>query len=386
MLAPFQLLRPSMSAQPLPLPCHERVVFLYGNALAQGHDAMTKASLAESMARLLDADYAGSIEPSRGCAQGAYVVPCETLALHDARFMGIDDAHDLFGGVTPLPFVATKVITHPLVAADAQAPSGWTPLFADRVDDVVLEGFSAFNAGDARQACARLLQGGSVRVKDAMGVGGCGQAVVTDLHQFDALLASSAFVDPWPGGMVLERNLHEVQTVSVGQVCVAGWQLSYHGRQRLTRNHRGHEVYGGSSLHLVRGDFDVLLRDEMPEALRTAIEQALVYHRAALASFRGLFASRCNYDIVQGRDDAGVWRSGVLEQSWRIGGASGAEIAALHAFRDQPGLRWVDASTHEIYADGAAAPPPGAQVHFDGHDVQLGRLLKYAVVDRHGDD
>jgi Protein of unknown function (DUF3182) len=168
-------------------------------------------------------------------------------------------------------------------------------------------------------------------------------------------------------------------------VNVAGWQLSYHGRQRLTRNPRGKEVYGGSSLHLVRGDFDALLRLELPDALRTAIEQALVYHRAALATFSGMFASRCNYDVVQGLDDAGVWRSGVLEQSWRIGGASGAEIAALHAFRDHPGLRWVDASTHEVHADGVSLPQ-GAQVHFDGHDAQAGRLIKYAFVEACGDD
>jgi hypothetical protein len=385
MLAPLPLPSEPMSANPLPQASHERVVFLHGSAPPQGHDALTKASLAESLARLLDTDYGGSIEPSRGCAHRAYVVPCETLALHDARFMGIDGAQALFGGVSPRPYVATKVITHPLVAPGARAPSGWTPLFVERAADVVLEGYSTFCADDARQACARLLQGGSVRIKDAMGVGGSGQAVVTSLQEFDASLASGTFAAPWRGGLVLERNLHEVQTMSVGQVHVGGWQLSYHGRQRPTRNHRGHEVYGGSSLHLVQGDFDALLRDALPEALLTAVEQALVYHRAALASFTGLFASRCNYDIVQGKDDAGVWRSGVLEQSWRIGGASGAEIAALHAFREQPGLRWVEASTHEVYAD-SAVPPPGAQVHFDGDDVQHGRLLKYALVDARGDD
>jgi hypothetical protein len=135
----------------------------------------------------------------------------------------------------------------------------------------------------------------------------------------------------------------------------------------------------------VRGDFEALLHADLSDALRLAIEQALVYHRAALSTFDGLFASRCNYDVAQGVDDAGAWRSGVLEQSWRIGGASGAEIAALHAFSDQPALRWVDASTHEIYADDAVAPP-GARVHFDGRDAKVGRLLKYALVDGRGDD
>jgi len=374
-----------MSVQPPPKPMRERVVFLPSDVRPQGHDVSTKASLAASLARLLGADYAGSVEPAPGCAVGAYVVPCETLTLHEARQLGIGDADDLFGGVVPRPFVATKVITHPLVAADAQAPSGWMPAFAHRVADVVLDGFSVFGVGDARRACARLLQGGSVRVKDAAGVGGSGQAVVADLQQFDALLASKDFAGPWPGGLVLERNLHQVRTVSVGQVRVGRWQLSYHGRQRLTRNHRGAEVYGGSRLHLVRGGFEALFRTDLADAPRRAIQQALVYHRAAFSSFDGLFASRSNYDVAQGLDDAGVWRSGVLEQSWRIGGASGAEIAALHVLRDHPTLRWVQASTHEVYGEDAVAPP-GAQVHFDARDARLGRLLKYTLVEAHGDD
>lgn len=42
---------------------------------------------------------------------------------------------------------------------------------------------------------------------------------------------------------------------------------------------------------------------------------------AALDCFPGFFASRRNYHIGQGRDAKGRFKSGVLEQSWRIGGA-----------------------------------------------------------------
>jgi hypothetical protein len=360
------------------------VVFVPGSA-PLGHDALTKASLAAALARFLGAEYAGS-DGSAGRAPPtpAYAVPCETLTRAEARDLGIDDADDLFGGVAPLPFMTTKCITHALVAPDAKAPAGWVPEFAQQVAPVVLPGCSTFSAEEARQACTRLLKGGTVRLKDAAGVGGGGQAVVADLDQFDALLASADFADPWHHGLVLERNLLQVQTVSVGQVRVDGWLLSYHGQQRLTRNGRGKEVYGGSTLHLVLGDYEALLKTELPASRRLAVEQARIYHRAAFASFDGLFASRSNYDVAQGVDDKGVWRSGVLEQSWRIGGASGAEIAALQMFRDHPTLRWVQASTHEVHGEPAALPP-GAQLHYDGLDAQGGRLVKYATVDAHGD-
>lgn len=75
----------------------------------------------------------------------------------------------------------------------------------------------------------------------------------------------------------------------------------------------------------------------------------------------------------------GQWRSGVLEQSWRIGGCRGAEVAALQAFKTD-GLRVVRASTHEIYDD--ITPPPGATELFNGSDAAVGRLVKYVQVQR----
>ena len=74
---------------------------------------------------------------------------------------------DLFGGVVPHPFVATKAITHPLVEPDAAAPEGWSHGFARRVRSVVLPGFTAFTLQDARKAGLRLLERGPVRLKPA---------------------------------------------------------------------------------------------------------------------------------------------------------------------------------------------------------------------------
>ena len=97
-----------------------------------------------------------------------------------------------------------------------------------------------------------------------------------------------------------------------------------------------------------------------------------------------MFASRCNYDVVQGRDGAGRLLAGVLEQSWRIGGASGAEVAALEALRDDPDLQVVRASTVERY--GSGVPVPGdATLYYCGIDEHLGMITKYARIDGHGD-
>jgi hypothetical protein len=93
-----------------------------------------------------------------------------------------------------------------------------------------------------------------------------------------------------------------------------------------------------------------------------------------------MFASRRNYDVLRGRDARGRWHCGVLEQSWRMGGASGPEVAALAAFHADPGLRAVHARSTEAY-DADAPVPEGAIVHFRGVDSRAGPLTKYTLVE-----
>jgi hypothetical protein len=178
---------------------------------------------------------------------------------------------------------------------------------------------------------------------------------------------------------VLEQNLEGVTTYSVGQVRVDGLLATYCGTQRMTTDNKGAMTYGGSDLVIVRGDWDALLGLQLASEVWLAIAQVRVYD-AATQEFPGLLASRRNYDVLQGVDAEGRWRSGVLEQSWRIGGASGPEVAALAAFRADPNLRAVHAWCIESFGPGAA-PPPGAIVHFHGVDDRAGPVAKYTQVE-----
>jgi hypothetical protein len=80
----------------------------------------------------------------------------------------------------------------------------------------------------------------------------------------------------------------------------------------------------------------------------------------------------------------GSTRVGVLEQSWRVGGASGAEVRAIWAFLDDPALERVRASTVELYG---LAPhvPTGAFVYFRGADAHGTPLVKYATLSTDAD-
>ncbi|ACA20424.1 biotin carboxylase [Methylobacterium sp. 4-46] len=359
------------------------VVPMPGTGFASRHERATRAELARRLAALKDFDFAGELDPPFPHRGPVYLVPADTLVGAEAAAFGVRGEHDLFGGVAPHACVATKAITHPLVEPDAFAPTGWSREFGHRVRDVVLRGFSAFAPEDARRAGLRLLGHGPVRLKAVRATAGRGQIAVCGAAELEAALAAADAAELSGHGLVLEEDLAEVTTYSVGQVRVADLVASYCGTQRLTPDNGGAQVYGGSDLLVARGDFEALLALDLPEGARLAVAQARTYDAAAMECFPGLFASRRNYDVAQGVDAAGRRRSGVLEQSWRAGGASGAEVAALEAFRADPGLRVVRASTVEIYGQ-HHAPPPGAVVYFRGEDERVGPMTKYAFAGPHG--
>ncbi len=355
-----------------------------GGEASAGHEASTRAEIARHLALLAGFEFVGEYDPATRYGARPYFVPSDTLTSATAATLRIDDAWDLFGGVVPTAFAATKMITHPLVDEEACAPDGWSPAFPRFVAEAVLPGFSAFTRDDALRGGRSLLERGAVRVKLGTGIAGLGQWVAADLDELEAVIAAIDEREITESGVVIELNLVDVATQSVGQICAAGLAASYCGRQRLTTNNEGVEVYGGSELKVVRGGFDDLLEIELPEEMRLAIAQARVYDDAAHACFHGFFASRRNYDVAQGADASGQWRSGVLEQSWRMGGASGAEIAALEAFRADPSLRAVNACSREVYGNGARVPD-GADIYFRGLDPRVGPLAKYTLIERHAD-
>jgi hypothetical protein len=342
------------------------------------HDGVTLAAIAARLAALKGYHFAGEYDPADRPPGRVYFVPGATVVgIAAANALGVRTEDDLFGGVVPHPCVATKAITHPLAEPDAAAPEGWSAGFARRVRPVVLPGFTAFTLADARTAGRRLLQRGPVRLKPPRSAGWRDQVVVAAAGELEAALDGLDPGELSQHGLVLERNLDDVTTYSVGEVRLDGLTVTYCGTQQATRDNAGATVYGGSDLLVVRGGYGALLGLGPAPAWRRAVALARVYD-AATAEFAGFFASRRNYDVARGRDAHGRWRCGVLEPSWRIGGASGPEVAALEAFRADAALTAVRAWCVERYGPDLE-PPAGAVVHYHGIDERLGPLLKYTL-------
>lgn len=344
---------------------------------ATGHDWQSRVNVARRLAQIEGWSFAGEHEPNARYTD-PYFVPRDALVAADARRLGIDGPQDLFGGVVPHAFVATKAITHPVLASDAAAPAGWSHAFAWRAADAVLRGYTAFARDDARRAARVLLEQGAVRIKCVSGVGGAKQHVARTMQEAEAALAGIDTHEFEGPGVSVEEDLAESTTFSVGSVEIAGETIAYCGTQTTTQNARGHIVYGGSTLDVVRGAFDALLASDLPGQRRDAVDLAREYDAAAFAAYPSAFASRRNYDVLFGCDARGRRRAGVLEQSWRIGGASAAEVVAFAAFKRDPQRAAVRVATVEIYDD-ACPLPESAFVYYRGSDADVGPLTKYAV-------
>ncbi|MDF1609375.1 DUF3182 family protein [Hoeflea sp. YIM 152468] len=363
-------------ASPLARHRDDGPVLTWGCLGLDSHDELSHIALTRRVADFLGKEYHGRLEDYR-CSRRPYCVPRATLCGAECSpHLPYPGEGDFLGGQVSHPMAATKAIVHPLAPDEALDPT-WPGSFARVAADLTLPGFTATTSRGAIAAGRKLLQAGDIRIKLVSASGGTQQQVATSLDELFYVIDTLTGDDGLFDCLVLEENLTDVRTFSVGQIMLGGVSAAYMGEQQLTLNNQRQEVYGGSCLQVSRGRLSDLVEALSGEE-RNLCELGMRFDHLATRHL-GLVASRRNYDLISGRDSRGRIKHAVLEQSWRVGGASGAEIAALKAFAHDPDLHKVQASTVEQYGDDIV-PPRDADVYFHGVDPELGPLLKYSHV------
>lgn len=350
-------------------------------ASASEHEVASQEAMALRLAALLGRRFEPDFRPSRRRDEAPpYYVPDRTIiGPTRAARLGIKRAADLYGGVAPHSFVAGKAITHGLIGPQAKAPKAWVADLADALREVVLKGYTVFTPADAEAAGLQLLKTGPLRVKPTDATAGRGQKVARNAQELRAALQEQSPLAMRRLGLVLEEDLEDVSTYSVGWARVGKMEIAYVGTQSLTQDNQGRSVYGGSELRLARGGFDALRALDLTDHERQAVAMACQYDTAVSTAYPQLFASRRNYDVAFGTNGAGQARAGVLEQSWRAGGASLAELAAMQAFALSPSLTSVRAATRERYGPDQVLPIAQHLV-FHGVDSAVGHISKSVAV------
>jgi hypothetical protein len=360
-----------------------QVVTLAAGERPAGQKVARFADLCLEIARIKDMDFAGEFNQLRvDQASSLYFVPYQTIVGNDpAAQLGIRKAGDFFGGIVPYPYMKSKSVSHDVVLGAAGRPDGWCPEFAADVAHVVLPGISVFHRNDAAKAASLMFRRGRhLRGKRTPVSGGAGQSRLSSIREAVDAIGNIDEAELRQSGYVLELNLLEEVTRSVGRVEIGDVTVSYHGIQHSARDVDGKIHYGGSDLYVVRGGFQELLRHVSVPHIELAIRQAQVFDKSARERL-GVLASRRNYDVLQGYDGSGTFMSGVLEASWKLGGASGAEIMAIGVMKDNSRLDAVRASSHFVYGQDVATPPR-AREHYRGPNPKSASpLVVYSMVD-----
>src|SRR5215813_4507767 len=198
----------------------------------QWHHKVVLDAVARAIAKIKRYDFGGQYDARRDYSGPLFFVPGDTLLVEETANLGINSSNDLYGGVVPHLFMKTKAITHGLINRHAERPLGWSTVFAERVREIVLPGYTVFSNCDAQMAARRMLTRGPIRLKKPLSASGKDQTVVTSFDELDAVLEKVTADEMATYGLVLEENLRQVRTLSVGEVSVGGLRISYHGTQR----------------------------------------------------------------------------------------------------------------------------------------------------------
>ena len=204
------------------------------------HERATRTGIARRLATLKGFDFGGTYEASaRYPGLGLLRAERHARRARTCRTSSAcADEHDLFGGVVPFAFVATKALTHPLTGPDARAPVGWSREFGCRVRDAVRAGWYRVPLGDARHAGCACWSEDRCRLKPVGRPEASGRSWSAPRRSWKPRSTRWRPAEVAEHGLVLEEDLTDGDTYSVGQVRVAGLVVTYYGTQRLTRDNQ----------------------------------------------------------------------------------------------------------------------------------------------------
>ncbi len=187
-------------------------------------------------------------------------------------------------------------------------------------------------------------------------------------------------------GLVLERNLEDVTTFSVGQL--EGGQPA-----RELLRHAGPHPQSRRQAGLwrrytpARGAWLCWKTCSRIRSRRICARPCRPHWpitRQQVECFPGTLVSRCNYDVAMGTDN-GRQRLGVLEQSLARGRRH-QEPNWPRWRRSRPIPQSCGPRPARVKIYGTDVPvPPGADVYYQGEDRNVGPLTKYAILESSSD-
>lgn len=306
------------------------------------------------------------MDTSQTAATERYFVPMAAIHEPLARQVGISALGGAYGGIVRELQHADKAVLHQLPRTTMQSPDWYSRDFASEVKATVLPGFTTFSAEDTR-AAFDIMQGEGhfVRFKDPAGTGERGQYLIKTKDELEKVMFDhgNGFTE---AGAILEANLNDAETITVGYVDIEGEKYSWYGSPYDTE-FGGIKRFGGNEITVVKGGLSALRDYCKEEKNKVAVEQSAVVFDA-YHSHLGSSIMRATFDAVQGIGDNGEFLSGITDPSLRPSASSAAEIRAIEAFRDYPEAKAVKTRIVYDYAKELSIDDKSQRELFVEHD------------------
>lgn len=282
---------------------------------------------------------------------GVYVVPAVTLERDRAEYLGIYSPEDFYGGSVGHVQQAGKSVLHRTMSSNI--PGFYSGDFVGKVDEFVLPGVTGFSREDLIAGYMKFMNKDcDMRLKLPGESDGNGQYVARSKIELMDLLCMHEDGCINEHGLVLEANVNEPRTLSVGYAQIGRDMFSFLVNQKEDKvNEGGHERsrYRGAQVRVVRGELGELqklkkLDRREKEAIRTSLGFSRIYKEEM-----GVVASRLSFDHISGFDSNGNEIGGITDITARLGGTCPAVMLAAGRFKGEPDLAVVDAEVNLNY-------------------------------------
>lgn len=339
-------------------------LYLYRSPSSPSFPALFErnACLAGWIAEQLGRVYQGEYKPGAEL-DAAFWVPHAPMTPEEAGALGITSKEQIFGAVVE-PLHAQKSVFHCPLPRATYVPAHFPLDFSRSVQVISAPGYTAFTPQDALLAFESLLQQGhSPRFKNPTATAGLGQRVASNRQEAEAVIAAISGDVFRRFGVVIEANIPisvgQPHAFSSGWIELGGEEYTYVGTQSQGEKN----IYTGTRLHMVRGHEPPYVPD-----IPNAVTDHTTYLLGLLGLLDGLqIATRCNFNFVKSMHDEVF----AVEPTFRIGGATGAELLAIGYLKDHPEEDQVVASTRFVY-DQHEPLPAGAHRLYSGNDRIFG--------------
>lgn len=283
--------------------------------------------------------------------ENVYYVPPVTQARDNANKSYIEHVDDFYGLLVENIGHVHKAILH--TTTSQSVPSFYSHHFACSVSELVVPGLTVFTKEEALFA-HKIMQnraGKEVRLKYPDKSDGRDQFSIVNREHLAGILGSVDEREVVEKGLVLETNVRDVETVSVGY-CVLGDQT--YSFIALQKNdiapEDGRDRYVGALVRVVKGNVSSLRSVAKNSKEEKAIEACVKFD--AQYSYFEPVASRISYDYLHGYDDKGNLMSGVTDITGRLGGTCPALVMSVMEYKENPRLKVVQSEVSLNYDPG----------------------------------